>query len=287
MSNKVNASLEILDKMEELYKFAQIVAKSDIIPSHYRGKPANVFMAVQTAFRMDMDPYQYMESTFLTHGKLGVNTSFAISRANNSGLFKNGIRYQVNGSGENLSVTAYTTLKNTDEEISYTVSMKDAKAEGWTKNPKYKTLPELMLRYRAATFLIRTHIPEVMNGMHMVEELEDITYSKQKQNSGSSGSSKVEKLNNYIDEAAAESEEEQEEESYGLIKSKEANDLMELITHHNISEETTQKWCKKAGVRNLGELYKDKILVLIDFIKDKYGPIKQNDNDLEEEEDNG
>lgn len=52
--------------------------------------------------------------------------------------------------------------------------MKEATADGWTKNPKYQSLPELMLRYRAATLLIRTHAPEVMNGMQGIEELEDI-----------------------------------------------------------------------------------------------------------------
>ena len=54
--------------------------------------------------------------------------------------------------------------------------MKEAIAEGWTTKAgnKYQSLPELMLRYRAATFLIRTHAPEVMNVMHMVEEIEDV-----------------------------------------------------------------------------------------------------------------
>ena len=39
-------------------------------------------------------------------------------------------------------------------------------------------LPELMLRYRAAILLIRTHIPQVINGMHTVEELKDVEVSK-------------------------------------------------------------------------------------------------------------
>jgi hypothetical protein len=36
-------------------------------------------------------------------------------------------------------------------------------------------LPELMLRYRAAAFLIRTYAPELTMGLHTAEEQYDIT----------------------------------------------------------------------------------------------------------------
>ena len=168
-----NNSTNMFDYMEKAHKFACIMAESDIIPTHYRGKPANTFIAVQTAYRMNLDPMQVMQNTFVIGGKLGMNSTFAISLANSSGLFEGGIRYRIEGAGDNLRVTAFTNLKGTAEEISYTIGMREAILENWTKNPKYKTLPELMLRYRAATLLIRTHAPEVLNGMHMVEEIED------------------------------------------------------------------------------------------------------------------
>lgn len=175
MSNiaTVNTGVNGLEMMEKALKFSEIMAQADIIPTHYRGKPANVFIAVQSALRMNLDPMQIMQNTFVISGKLGMVTAFAISLANQSGLFDSGIRYRIDGSGEDLKVTAYTNLKKTGEEISYTITMKEARAEGWTKNAKYQSLPELMLRYRAATLLIRTHVPEVLNGMHMVEEIED------------------------------------------------------------------------------------------------------------------
>lgn len=173
-----NNSTSMFDYMEKAHKFACIIAESDIIPAHYRGKPANTFIAVQTAYRMNLDPMQVMQNTFVVSGKLGMNSSFAISLANSSGLFEGGIRYRVEGSDELLRVTAFTQLKSTGEEISYTIGMREAILENWTKNPKYKTLPELMLRYRAATLLIRTHAPEVLNGMHMVEEIEDVNLAR-------------------------------------------------------------------------------------------------------------
>jgi hypothetical protein len=51
-----------------------------------------------------------------------------------------------------------------------------AKKEGWsTKNgSKWLTMPEQMMRYRAATFLIRSTAPEIGMGLMTKEELDDV-----------------------------------------------------------------------------------------------------------------
>jgi hypothetical protein len=56
--------------------------------------------------------------------------------------------------------------------ITATVSMKEAAADGWTRNPKYKSIPEQMLRWRAATRLINLYMPEVLFGLGVREEAE-------------------------------------------------------------------------------------------------------------------
>ena len=51
-----------------------------------------------------------------------------------------------------------------------------AKAEKWyEQNPKWRNTPELMLRYRAASWFIRTTDPGVMMGFQTKEEAEDYT----------------------------------------------------------------------------------------------------------------
>jgi len=42
--NSNTSVMNPLDIMEKSWKFAPIVAKSDIIPTHYRNKPENVFV---------------------------------------------------------------------------------------------------------------------------------------------------------------------------------------------------------------------------------------------------
>lgn len=252
---RTTSSQDMFDVMEKAYKFSQIMAKSDIIPVHYQNKPENVFVAIQTAYRMDLDPMLVMQNTFVISGKLGMNSTFAISLANSSGLLEGGIRYKIVGEGSVLQVTAYATLKSNGEEIAYTIGMKEAISENWTKNPKYKTLPELMLRYRAATLLIRTHVPEVINGMHTVEEIEDVTAAKSILSTEETANSK---LDGFL---AKENIKKTTEDIH--IKLKESIEL------HHIPQETIDNWCRAGGVENIEELDDVKVQSCIDYIESK------------------
>lgn len=268
VSNQQPTSMNMFEVMEKAYKFAMIIAKSDIIPVHYRNKPENVFIAVQTAYRINLDPMLVMQNTYVVGGKLGMNTTFAISMANNSGLFANGLRYKVEGEGDNLQVTAYTNIKKTGETISYTISMRQAMAEGWTKNSKYKTLPDLMLRYRAATFLIRTHAPEVLNGMHMVEELEDISLS------ATSVQPKTTTLSNQLNSVldSYEKRTSLNDQVFDAEETEQRTKLFNLIEQHNVPESITTKWCEKADVASVDSLPTEYIGNCINFIEERYAP---------------
>lgn len=254
-----------IEVMKEALRFSEIMAQSDIIPTHYRGKPANVFIAMQTAFRTNLDPMQVMQNTFIVSGKLGMSSTFAISLANSSGLFEGGIRYRIEGVDDDLKVTAYANLKKSGAEISYTISMREAQAENWTKNPKYRTLPELMLRYRSATLLIRTHVPEVINGMHMVEEIEDIQIAK-------NITPKTESLNSKLDSliSAPNLESNDHVEKLEVQSSEKLEELGALVLKHNISDKTISKWCDKAGVSSINELDNKKIESCISYINTEY-----------------
>jgi hypothetical protein len=56
------------------------------------------------------------------------------------------------------------------------ITLEMAKAEGWsTKNgSKWLTMPELMLRYRAAAFFARLYAPDITLGMMTAEEVSDV-----------------------------------------------------------------------------------------------------------------
>ena len=269
-----NIQNNAIDAVDKLYKYSEILAGSTIIPAHYRGQTSDVFVAVQTAYRMNQDPMMVMQGTYIIKGKLSMYTSFAISLANSSGILQGGIRYKIEGDCDDLKVTAFSNLKANGAEISYTISMREAKAEGWISNAKYKTLPELMLRYRAATLLIRTHIPEVLNGMHTVEELRDVEASK-----GSTPHTKLKDISNseestntlssYLDDDIhKEIKTINVEDNSALSEdfTTKLENLERLIKESNLSEKIVNSWLKKAQVQTIADLSEEQIQSCIDFL---------------------
>ena len=83
---------------------------------------------------------------------------------------------------DNLQCIAFTSAKGSDNILeSSPVSIELAIQEGWyTKaGSKWKTMPELMLAYRASAFFARVHIPNALMGMAVEGEVEDITGKKE------------------------------------------------------------------------------------------------------------
>ena len=80
-----------------------------------------------------------------------------------------------------------------------------AKDEGWLSKSgsKGKTMPEVMLRYRAASAIGRLYAPDVLMGFRSQEEVEDMTSQ-----AVPVPPSKTDKLNELLDAAEAEQPEE-------------------------------------------------------------------------------
>jgi hypothetical protein len=160
---------------EKISSLADKFSKSDMCPTQFKDKPTEVFIALQLANRMQIDPFLAIQNMNIVRGKPSWAAPFAIALANERGPFATKIRFETKGSGDQLAVTASATLKDSGEIASATVSMAMAVAEGWvSKNTKYKTMPEQMLCYRSAGFLIRRYCPEVLVGMPTDDEVMDV-----------------------------------------------------------------------------------------------------------------
>src|SRR5262245_29660520 len=147
------------------------LALSQMIPKAFQNKPADVFIGLQLARRMNLDAMTVLQAMQVINGTPSWRATFIIARLNSSGKFKDDVDWEVSGKGDTLTVTAFATKQN-GKRVEETVDMAMAKAEGWTRNPKYNTIPKTMLKYRAVTFLCRFHAPEVMLGLPMADELD-------------------------------------------------------------------------------------------------------------------
>ncbi|MDE2470485.1 MAG: hypothetical protein KGL35_17500, partial [Bradyrhizobium sp.] len=176
VDNGAFANLLDTAKFEHLWRLSTAFSSSDLVPEQFRRKPENCFIGIQMAIRLGVDPFMFLQSCYVVHGRPGLEAKLAIALANSSGVFVGPIRYRLEGSGKTRKCTAFATVRETSETIEMTVDWAMVEAEGWNKKSgsKWLTIPEVMFRYRAAMLLIRTHCPEVIMGMQSKEELEDI-----------------------------------------------------------------------------------------------------------------
>ncbi len=154
---------------------AQELSKSDIIPATYKGKPENCLIAIELSNRLKLSPFLVMQNMHVIQGRPSWSSSFIISCINGSGRFNGPLKFEMDAN--KTKCRAIAIEKTTGEKLTGpTITLEMAQAEGWLgKNgSKWKTMPELMLRYRAAAFFGRLYCPEIINGMLTDDEVTDI-----------------------------------------------------------------------------------------------------------------
>jgi len=161
---------------EEAQRMAKLLSLSQLVPKEYQNNLPNSVIALEISQRIGASPMAVMQNLYIVHGKPGWSAQFIIATINSCGKFSP-LRYRLEGEGDNRSCVAYAIEKETGEILegpAVTITM--SKAEGWfQKNgSKWQTMPELMLRYRSASFFGKLYTPEILMGMQTAEELHDI-----------------------------------------------------------------------------------------------------------------
>lgn len=174
-TEKQNLPAEINGGFNTAMKIAEELAKSDIIPKEFQKKPANCLIAVELANRLKASPFQVMQNMDVIYGRPALRSAFIIACINNSGKIIGSLKFEMN---EKLTkCRAWAIEKETGAKLTGPlITLEMAEKEGWlTKSgSKWKTMPDLMLRYRAASFFGRLYCPEILNGMYSEDEITDM-----------------------------------------------------------------------------------------------------------------
>lgn len=159
-----------------MFKFSAELAKSELVPQNYQNKPANVMIAWDMGNRMNVSPLWVMQNSCVVRGRFGWSGQACKALIDGCGKYKPSHYVEVGTRGtDSWGYYLEAEEKSTGKLISGSaVTMKMAKEEGWTSNPKWKSLTEQMLKYRCAAFFARTECPNVLGGYQTAEELEDV-----------------------------------------------------------------------------------------------------------------
>lgn len=155
-------------------QMAKAFANSTIVPKEYQGNYANGLVAIDMANRLGISPLTVMQNLDVIQGRPAWRATFLIGMINGSGKYDFELQFdeKKDKNGKPFSCQCWTE-KNGRRVDGIVVDMDMANAEGWVgKNgSKWRTMPQVMLRYRAASFFARLNCPELTNGIYTREEV--------------------------------------------------------------------------------------------------------------------
>lgn len=170
------------ESFQKIYDMGKMFATSSLVPTAYQGKPMDCAIAVDMANRMGVNPMMVMQNLYVVQGKPSWSGQACTSMIMASGKFRS-VHHEYSGEEGTDTRGCHLEAERIEDHVIIKgpeVTIKMAKDEGWySKNgSKWKTMPELMLAYRASAFFARVHIPNALMGCAVEGEAEDISKEK-------------------------------------------------------------------------------------------------------------
>lgn len=167
MSNNALATLAPTN-MKEAMEFAGLLAKSDIVPKDYQGKPGNVLVAIQWGMEIGLQPMQAMQNIAVINGRPSIWGDAMIALVRACPAFE-----YITETQTDKEATCIIKRKGEPEAIR-TFSMDDAKRAGLLgKSGPWTQYPKRMMQMRARSWALRDVFPDVLKGMICAEEALD------------------------------------------------------------------------------------------------------------------
>jgi hypothetical protein len=173
-----NGVFSTIENFKEIYDIGKMFASSTLVPQAYQQKPMDCTIAVDMANRMNVSPMMVMQNLYVVRGKPSWSGQACTALIEGSGKFKN-LRHVYTGEKGTDTWGCYVEairIENGEVVRGAEVTIAMAKAEDWVNKTgsKWKTMPELMLAYRASAFFARVHIPNALMGVSVEGEVQDI-----------------------------------------------------------------------------------------------------------------
>lgn len=167
--------INTLEEYKNNYQMAVQLSKSDLVPDAYKNKPENCIIALSIAQQTNLPPFTIMQNLNIVRGRASFSGSFCRTLIEKTGKYLSlDIKYIGEPGKDTYGAYLEATRKDGSIVKGPEVTIAMAKAEGWLKNTKWQTMPQLMLGYRATAFFARLYEPSALNGVYTDDELEDV-----------------------------------------------------------------------------------------------------------------
>lgn len=173
--------------LDEGWRLAQMMAKSDLVPKNFRGKPEDVLVAIQLGTEIGFAPMQALQSIAVIGGRPSVWGDGFLALIMGSSLYREHDEYyevdgvRVNGlTAEALKqdttaavCTFWRRGKPTPTTRRFTVGQAKKAQLFEKKDTPWITYPDRMLLMRARSWAGRDTFPDLLRGIRTAEEAMD------------------------------------------------------------------------------------------------------------------
>lgn len=150
-------------------KYAQAVSSANLLPQAYRGKPADIMLAMGLGQAMGLSPAESLYRIDVIQGKPTASAELIAANVRKAG-------HKLRVSGDDNSATC-TIIRADDPEFEFTVTRDAAwaKSMGLDKKDNYLKQRGTMLQWRAITATARLACPEALYGVvYSADEMYDM-----------------------------------------------------------------------------------------------------------------
>lgn len=241
--------------LAEGMQVAQILAKSDIVPTSFRGKPENILIAMALGSDVGLSPMQSVQSIYVVNGRPSLWGDAVLGIIQSSGLLE---YIQETFDPNTQTATCKVKRKGDPVEVVQTFSVDDAKKAGLLDKPgPWSQYRPRMLKMRARSWAVRDKFSDLLKGIRIREEEEDISIET---------TAEVESTPLRRSEIVAEPPKPSDgyviktDPAITVISAEERKALAELAIDKGITTEVMKGWLKKyGGVESSKDLPKDKL----------------------------
>jgi hypothetical protein len=161
--------------LTEAMEFAKLIAAASICPSQFRGKPADVLVAVQQGAELGMSPMQSLANIAVINGRATLWGDAVVALALATGQLEE-LREEWDPTRAGGTATVTIKRRGMTEHVE-TFSMEDAKRAKLDGKDTYRQYPQRMCTWRAKTWAIRAMFADALKGIAVREEADDYVVS--------------------------------------------------------------------------------------------------------------
>jgi len=163
----------------ERMEYCKVLAKSNLVPKDFKDKPEDILVAIDFGAMVGLNPMQALTNISVINGRPSIWGDAALALVKASGKMEYIKEYFKD------DVTAVCETKRKDEPVAVVreFSLKDAENAGLLGKDTWRKYPKRMLQMRARAWALRDAYPDVLSGIQITEEMQDVEVVEETQKS--------------------------------------------------------------------------------------------------------